>query len=591
MTNAMFSFSSFNIDEIQGGYNSLREYEKDQALSKDNQNPLSGLENWGDIGSLCSKYGFYQEIVAADKSVYFPKVEPPPPLPPLPPHQSPPPISNYGILGDFQFNPAFPLTEPIPETKTVFETKKEEQYCFSSASLELLSNYAGGLKKLKGEKYCSNLGDDETKGGGQKLSTEEIMRVAGERYIQFSTQRVDEIFMLAHPYGSSFSGLCLEETRDVELAHLLLAAAEKVGYQQYERASRLLKQCDWLASDTGNPVQRVVYYFVEALRERIDRETGRFVSRSTVGEQEKEVMASLGVSSNLVSMKIHQEIPFTQVMLFAGIQAVLENVALEINIHLVDFHIKSGVQWIVLMQALAERATYPIQHLKLTAVGTTEGHKMEETCKRLATFAESLSLSFSFKVVLLLDMKDIKKEHFDVEAKEAVVIYSNTILRDMISRPNCLETLMRVIRSLNPSIMVVIEVEANHNSPSFFNRFIETLFFFSAFFDCLEDCMERENKYRMIVEGIYFRNGIHNIVATEGEERVTRSVKMNVWRAFFARFGMVGLEMSESSLYQANLIVNRFSCGSSCTLENDGECLTVGWKGTPIHSLTTWKFR
>ena len=56
-----------------------------------------------------------------------------------------------------------------------------------------------------------------------------------------------------------------------------------------------------------------------------------------------------------------------------------------------------------------------------------------------------------------------------------------------------------MIRTLSPSVMVVAEIEANHNSTSFVNRFIEALFFFSAFFDCLETCMKRGEKNRMII--------------------------------------------------------------------------------------------
>ncbi|GFY98657.1 hypothetical protein Acr_13g0000580 [Actinidia rufa] len=89
--------------------------------------------------------------------------------------------------------------------------------------------------------------------------------------------------------------------------------------------------------------------------------------------------------------------------------------------------------------------------------------------------------------------------------------------------------------------MVVAEVEANHNSPSIFNRFIEALFFYSAYFDCLEGCTDGDDKYRIIQEGMVFRDGIHNIVAAESEERYNRNVKTNVWRTFFARFGMVGI--------------------------------------------------
>ena len=79
-------------------------------------------------------------------------------------------------------------------------------------------------------------------------------------------------------------------------------------------------------------------------------------------------------------------------------------------------------------------------------------------------------------------------------------------------------------------------------------------------------------------------------MVADGEDRITRQVDMSVWREFFKRFMMVELDLSKSSLYHARLIVNKFACGSSCTLDRDGKCLIIGWKGTPIHSLSAWKF-
>jgi len=61
-------------------------------------------------------------------------------------------------------------------------------------------------------------------------------------------------------------------------------------------------------------------------------------------------------------------------------------------------------------------------------------------------------------------------------------------------------------------------------------------------------------------------------------------------RAFFSRFRMVEVGFSESSLYQASLIPKQFPYGDSCTLEKNGNCLIIGWEGTPLHSLSAWKF-
>lgn len=75
-------------------------------------------------------------------------------------------------------------------------------------------------------------------------------------------------------------------------------------------------------------------------------------------------------------------------------------------------------------------------------------------------------------------------------------------------------------------------------------------------------------------------------MAIEGEERTIRHVKLKVWRDFFAKFGMVEVQLSMSSKYQAKLILNNFACGNSCTLDMDGESLIVGWKGIPTQSLS-----
>lgn len=240
------------------------------------------------------------------------------------------------------------------------------------------------------------------------------------------------------------------------------------------------------------------------------------------------------------------------------------------------------------MQALAAREERPIELLKITAIGVRGKQKIEETRKRLVSLAESLNLPFSFKAVIVLDMEDIKEELFEIDRNETVIVHSSLFLRTMLWRPHCLEKLMRVIRNLRPSMMVVAEVEADHNSPSFARRFIEALFFYAAFFDCLETCINLED-FRITMEEI-LAVGIKNMVATERSERIYRNVRINVWRAFFIRFGMVEIKLSDSSHYQASLVAKQFGCGNSCTLERNGKCLMVGWKGTPLHSFSAWKF-
>ncbi|XP_024979092.1 DELLA protein RGL1-like [Cynara cardunculus var. scolymus] len=464
------------------------------------------------------------------------------------------------------------------------------------AALELLSGYRNRFKHLE---HQSSINEKTPDCARKELSTVEIIELAAEKFIKFSTQRVNGYTMFTHPYGSSaFTSLTIDNTREVELIFQLLTAAEKVGRRQFDTASKFLARCGWVTSDDGSPVERLAYYLCEALQKRIEKETGIAVPMKLkkLGQKTKNHVSTgsspefLAMGTNPTFLACHQALPFNQVLQFTGIQAIIDQIGTSSKVHLIDMHIRSGVQWTAMMQALAERGSQ-IELMKITAFATTSDvQQVGETGKRLEAFAKTFNLSFLFKILVLSDITEVGKEQFEVQDGEAIAVYCQTILRTMITRPQSLENLMRTIRRINPLIVVVAEVEANHNSTSFVNRFTETLFFYGALFDCLEACMSRDNAHRAMVEGVHLAEGMHNMVADEGGERISRSVNMNTWRSFFARFGMIEIDLSDSCMYQANLVLQQFSCASSCTLENNGKCLIVGWKGTPLHSLSTWKF-
>ncbi|KAL5122202.1 DELLA protein RGL2 [Glycine soja] len=411
-----FSSTPFNFNEFQGGYGSIQR--EDVVLQGEHgfSSTMESLRGRNNLPTTSEQNQKQQHDLNFD---------------PL-------------MIEEFNFEPIQQPKQPLQETK---EPKKNKQVLPSSlASLELLSNYGSRFKRLGKQ----NISDSsvQTCVGPQKLSTEEIMRLAGARYIQHSTQLCDDVCFPVHPYGFGLGVLSQEENRDIELAQFLLAAAERVGCQQFERASMLLSShFQWNSSGDG-AVQRVVFHFAQALLERIRRETGG--------------------------------------------------------------------------KALAERQEKQVELLKVTAIGLQGKTELEETGK-------------------------------------------------------------------GPSIMVVLEVEAMHNSPSCVNRFIEALFFYAAFFDCIGTSMKQDHECRMRIEGI-LSEGIRNIVAMEDGERTVRNVKIDVWRRFFARYRMVETTFSESSLYQANLVAKKFACGNFCTVDRNGKCLIVGWKGTPIHSISVWKF-
>jgi DELLA protein len=264
-----------------------------------------------------------------------------------------------------------------------------------------------------------------------RLSTEEVMRVARARFIQISCQQHIDLSLLNHFFDGHVAqfGSSGKEIKDMELALLLLASADKIENQQFDNASKSLNLCGFLSSKRGNSVQRVVHYFAKALGERIERKIGvvTLTGMESKGQLLHPEETTVTLNPALIACSLRQ--PYSQVSQFAGIQAVVERLTSAKKVHFIDLAIRSGGHCIVLMQALANRHERPVELLKITAVGTTSEQKMEEAGVKLSCFAETLSLPFSFKAITIENIKDLKEDMFELSDGEVVAIFSRIMLR------------------------------------------------------------------------------------------------------------------------------------------------------------------
>ncbi|XP_051125995.1 DELLA protein RGL1-like [Andrographis paniculata] len=479
---------------------------------------------------------------------------------------------------------------PSPEAMETMKKRRPHLFSSGSASFDILNKYGNRCRRLNSE--FSNISTKSGLSSGE-LSIEMIIQLAAENFIQTtSTCQGGDLCVLSHspPYPGSILCHSKEDYEGIQLVQSLLCCADKVGKRQYESACKLLHECDRKSSPEGTPVQRLVFYFSEALHEKIDRETGRITSKG-LGKKVQDPLEALH-SPDSAQIAFHKEHPLSQITKFAGIQAVLDNIADATKVHFIDFEIRKGVQCIVLIQALATaRRHHPIDHLKITAVGTRSKQSMEETGRQLMSFAQCVGLNFSFDVIMVDDISDLNGNLFQLDDDEAIAVYVAYALTHMISRPNQLEHLMGVIKSLNPCVMVVTEVEASCNSPMFVDRFVEALFFYGAYFESMANCLKNDEKHRSLAEGTCFSSSIRNMVAAEGEDRKIRHVGIDVWRAFFMQCSLEEIELSTSALYQAHLVLKNFTSGDCFTFDMDGRSLIIGWKRTPICSLSAWKFQ
>ncbi|KAL3508160.1 hypothetical protein ACH5RR_033542 [Cinchona calisaya] len=247
-------------------------------------------------------------------------------------------------------------------------------------------------------------------------------------------------------FGGQSDNLPSEVSEDMEFALLPQVAAEKVSNQQWINARMLLKMCDLSASQSGNPIQRVVYYFAEALQERIDRKCGKFPSQELEGEIIRKPINVEQAEIHLqpATMACQQEIPFKLVAQFTAIQSIMDATASSRSIHLIDFGIENGSLWTVLMQHFTVRYDCPLELLKLMAVGSSK-EILEVTGKWLSSFAESINLPFSFNIVVS-DLKDLMEDFFKLEDDEVVAVYLACRLWTQLAWPNHLVSLIREIK-------------------------------------------------------------------------------------------------------------------------------------------------
>ncbi|XP_022863251.1 DELLA protein RGL1-like [Olea europaea var. sylvestris] len=555
------------------------------------ENGLRGRENWVEswgTDSLGSSLGFCQEhenISMQNLLLY--KYQ-----------QEKQLIEEFGTLNDLYLDVVSPpfqfskedinqLVGITSETSELNEPKKESSCVFPSESLGISRNYESELRRLNEQSHETNY----SKINFGISSVDSIIKLAAEKFLQSSSSSIDEFSVLSHPYASSFLGLGKEDIdKDVQLVQDLLLCAERVDKKQYDSASKILDNCLTLSSSKRSTIQRLVYYFIGALYEKIDRETGRsngmFLAKKQPFDVEKRLM-----NLNPTILAFHEKFPLSQVTQFSGIQSIIEHVANSRKVHIIDLEIRNGMQFAILMQALAARPKCPLDHLKITAIGTNSQPLIEETGRQLKEFAQSMNLNFSFKTIMVEDILDLNKSLFDLDADEAIAVYAAYVFKNMIAQPDRLKSLLKLIKNMNLRVMVVIESEANDNSSFFVNRFVEALFFYGAFFDILEECMKHDESSRTIFESGIFGPIIRNIVVAEGEERKYRHVNIDIWRACFSQFGMVEIRLSMSSIYQANLLLKNFACGGSCSIDLDGKCLIFGWKGTRINSISAWRFQ
>lgn len=370
------------------------------------------------------------------------------------------------------------------------------------------------------------------------------------------------------------------------LKQLLIASAEALSENRINHFEELIQEARGAVSISGEPIQRLGAYMVEGLVARKEA-SGSFFYQTLKCREPK--------SKDLLSyMHISYEIcPYLKFSYMAANGAIAEACRSEDRIHIIDFQIAQGTQWVTLLQALAARPGGP-PLVRITGIDDpvskyARGESLEAVGRRLAEISEKFKIPVEFHAIPVFAPK-VTREMLKLKPGEAIAVNFPLHLHhtpdESVDIDNPRDGLLRMVKSLSPKVTTLVEQESNTNTTAFFARFSETLDFYSAMFESIEGTMSRDKKERINVEMHCLARDIVNIVACEGKERVERHELFGKWKS---RFMMAGFQQYPLSSYINSVIRSLLKCYSEhYTLREEDGAMLLGWKDRNLISASAW---
>ncbi|XP_027103057.1 GRAS family protein RAM1-like [Coffea arabica] len=386
----------------------------------------------------------------------------------------------------------------------------------------------------------------------------------------------------------------VEDGKGLHLIHSLLISASSVDENDIESAVDNL--CDLYQNVclSGDSLQRVAAYFADGLVARLLTRKSPFydmIMKTPTPEEEF-----------LAFTEFYKVSPFYQFAHFTANQSIIETFEKEEPnnsrvLHVIDFDISYGFQWPSLIQSLSEIATANKRvSLKITGFGRSM-EELQETETRLVSFAKSFrSLNFEFQGLLRGSMLG------SLRRKKSETVVVNLVLHlNTLNNVSKISETLKCVNLINPSIVVMVEHEGSRTPQNFLSRFMESLHYFAAMFDSLDDCLPVNSANRLSIEKNHLGKEIKSVMNYD-KDHVNispRYERMETWKGRMESHGFSGAKLSSRSLIQAKLLLKiRSHCspiqfdggngGFRIFEKADGKAISLGWQDRCLITASAW---
>lgn len=379
----------------------------------------------------------------------------------------------------------------------------------------------------------------------------------------------------------------LHMTPSLDLKQMLVACAEAVSGYDLTTVAKLMDVVERMVSVTGDPNQRLGAYMLEGLRARLLSSGSAIYKKLKCKEPTgPELMSYMHV--------LYQICPYYKFAYMSANVIIGEALENEPRIHIIDFQIAQGSQWISLIQALARRPGGP-PLIRITGVDDSQsaharGGGLQLVGKRLSTIAESCGVRFEFHAAAISGC-EVKLENLNIQHGEALAVNFPYVLHHMpdesVSTTNHRDRLLRLVKYLSPKVVTLLEQESNTNTTSFIPRFRETLDYYGAMFESIDAARERDDRQRMSAEEHCVARDIVNIIACEGPERVERHELLGKWRSRLTMAGFTMCPLSYSAGEAVKDMLREYS--ENYNLEERSGALCLRWKNRAMATSSAWR--
>ncbi|KAI3686295.1 hypothetical protein L1987_79969 [Smallanthus sonchifolius] len=372
-----------------------------------------------------------------------------------------------------------------------------------------------------------------------------------------------------------------------DFKELLIACAKSVAENDAITANWLISELRVMVSVSGEPAQRLGAYMLEGLVARLSSSGSSIYNAVKCKEPS-------GDELFCYTRLLYEACPYFKFGYLSANGAIAEAMKNENKIHIIDFQIAQGCQWVTLIQALACRPGGP-PSLRITGVDDftnayARGGKVNVVGQRLTNLAQSCNIPFEFHGVSVSG-SEVESKHLGVRPGESLAVNFAFMLHHMpdesVNPQNHRDRLLRLAKSLSPKVVTLVEQESNVNTAPFFHRFQETLNYYTAIFESIDVTLPRNHQQRINVEQHCLAREIVNIIACEGAARVERHELLGKWRSRFTMAGFTPYPMSSLVNSTIKSLLENYS--HKYRLEERDGALFLGWMDRDLVASCAWK--